>query len=250
MLSFTSCFYTSSCHSYYLLFMHVSSCLPFFLSTSSIIVLQEHAHAGQGVQWRRAPGDPRSAFQFAGCQVKRKSNQIWESMWFSVQQYLVSFTIHYVSCILWSEPLWMLLFFIISLFLTLSSLFFPLHLFFFFYVLLQAVFFTDSDSSGHFFFFVSLSAETPRPYPAPLISQLKSLQWEKEQMKVVLLLTAVFFSHCVLLSFYSNLCPLLQRCPLRLKGDSGCFLFLHVFFSFLNGWVSMTGDKRRNAPSL
>lgn len=76
MLSFTSCVSTFSCHSCYLLFMHVSPCLLLLvLSASSIIVLQRHAQAGWGVQWRRAPGDPRSAFQLTGCQVKTiKSN--------------------------------------------------------------------------------------------------------------------------------------------------------------------------------
>lgn len=64
--------------SFLLFFIH--ACLPrllllLVLSASSIIVLQRHAQAGRGVQWRRAPGDPRSAFQFAGCQVIKKKKQ-------------------------------------------------------------------------------------------------------------------------------------------------------------------------------
>lgn len=80
------------------------------LSASSITALQRHAQAGRGVQWRRAPGDPRSASQFTGCQVKRiKQSKISESMQLNVRQQLVSFTILFVSCILWCEALWMLL---------------------------------------------------------------------------------------------------------------------------------------------
>lgn len=57
------------------LFMHVSlHLLPApLLFSLSITVLQRHAQASRGVQRRRPPGDPRRAFQFTGCQVKKKS---------------------------------------------------------------------------------------------------------------------------------------------------------------------------------
>ena len=47
------------------------SLLTLLLPVSSINVSQRHAQAGWSVQWRRASGDPRSLFQFAGCQVKK-----------------------------------------------------------------------------------------------------------------------------------------------------------------------------------
>lgn len=159
--------------------MHVSlRLLLLLLSDSSIIVLQRHAQAGRGVQWRRAPGDPCSAFQFAGCQVtKKKKRKIWESMQLSVQQWPVSFTIQYVSCILWFKALWMFLFLfafthhftqVFSHFLWLSLL--CCFLFTFIFMLLKAVFFSVSDSPGRLFIFVSLTPETPHPYPAHIRS--------------------------------------------------------------------------------
>lgn len=134
--SFICGFPAFSCHSCYFLFMHVSLCLlPLLVpSATSIIVLQRHAQAGRGVQWRRAPGDPRSAFQFAGCQVKERQG-FWESMHLRVQQWLVSLTIRCVSCILCIDApmdvaLFLLLLIIFSHFLKHSFFLFSLiHLF-------------------------------------------------------------------------------------------------------------------------
>lgn len=60
----------------FLLFViHVSPHLPPHSPFSSIITLQSLAQGGGGVQWRRAPGDPCSAFQFTRCQVKKTNKK-------------------------------------------------------------------------------------------------------------------------------------------------------------------------------
>lgn len=102
-----------------------------------------------------------------------------------------------------------------------------------FYKLLQAVLFTHSDSSGHLFIFifVSFSADTPRPYPATLISESsKKPPVGRRKWKPLFSWLHSFSKSCF--SFYPNLCPQSQCCPLCLEGDSDCFLpFAFLFLS-------------------
>lgn len=140
-------------------YSYTSLLLPSSLLPSSIIIPQKHAQACRGVQWRWAPGDPRSAFQFTWYQVKKQNRH---KLKFSASQFhhpvLLSFCSHSLFH---------------SFFLTFSVLCSVLHISF--YVLLKAVlllllfnclWFLQSS----FFIIVSLAVETPHPNSAPLTS--------------------------------------------------------------------------------
>lgn len=64
---------------YYFINYACPTCFSFYFIplASYIIVLQGHAQIGEGVKWWGAPGDPRSAFQFPGYQVKQHKCGNW-----------------------------------------------------------------------------------------------------------------------------------------------------------------------------